>query len=109
MNLKNRCIFFEKKKQMKLNLISFILVFNSILLFTFASLPELPNGGKAILPTKECRYLTKEEIGICNDHHYSENLDNHMKCPPGTKAWPLMFPWELQYHLADGNPLPDNP
>src|SRR5581483_11743014 len=76
---------------------------------TIADLPELPNGGNAILRSKECKYLTEDEIGTCNDIHYSQNLDNHMDCPSGTKAWPLMFPWVIKYQLADGGPLPDNP
>ncbi|CAI2188453.1 18523_t:CDS:2, partial [Funneliformis geosporum] len=85
--------------------ISFASVFSCLLSFTLASLPKLPNKGNAIVRTSSKCETPKIKIGC--DVHFSANLNNLRNCPIGSKAWPLMFPWEVKYQMADGKRLPE--
>jgi hypothetical protein len=94
-----------------MKLISFILVICYIHKLVFANeckcndlVPncnQLPQCGKAILrDVNSCKIKPDEEtIAECNKIHFSENLNNDLKCPDGTKAWPLMFIWNMGYNL----------
>src|SRR4051812_43122269 len=62
---------------------------------------QLPQCGKAIVRSiNSCNIKPDEKkIAECNKIHFRENLNNDLKCPNGTKAWPLMFIWEVGYDL----------
>jgi hypothetical protein len=94
-----------------MKLISFILVICRILSLVSAqcvcdpivpNCDQLPRCGKAILRNvNSCKEKRNEiKIAECNEIHFSKNLKNDLKCPDGTKAWPLMFIWEVTYDLA---------
>lgn len=97
-----------------MKLISFILVICRILSLVFTddipkcicddivpNCDQLPQCGKPILRNVNFCKIKPDEKKIveCNNIHFSENLNNDLKCPNGTKAWPLMFIWNVGYNL----------
>ncbi|RIA85487.1 multicopper oxidase [Glomus cerebriforme] len=71
---------------------------------------QLPQCGKAIFRTKNSCDVkpNNETIANCNKIHFSKNLNNELGCPDGTKAWPLMFIWEIEYLPVDLDGFPRN-
>lgn len=64
---------------------------------------QLPQCGKKIKRSPDsCSKLETDQTKIdeCNNKHFSQNLNNDMECPDGTKAWPLLLIWNITYDLA---------